>query len=360
MIARDGRSRVQIVLTGAYGNLGDAVIRRRALEWVRPLGEVHAYVGNAPDSWIEQLGLGGGDVVYRSGARFAWMSSFFARSRPVAFVLDPGEVPLGRRDLPAEIVMLLMTLAARVRGAAVIRPPRGLGKISRVTLFVHKLASALSHEKMWRNERSMAIMGRGRATPDIAFQEPTVEGSPFAARPTLVVSMRGKRSFPSSNWVQAITRIAAERNLRIVCLSQVREDEVRTEELAHKLSASVVKWDRASDLEHEVRVRQEYEAAQIVVSDRLHVLILSALAGAVPIELADSPKGKVDEHFSQIGASGVSVDTSTMAANDVLERVRGLIAGREELRARMTAASSELDEVERDVRGLIEQSKLRR
>ena len=47
---------VFIVLTGAYGNVGDGVIRRRIIGWVRDAGAVHAYVGNAPADWVEQLG----------------------------------------------------------------------------------------------------------------------------------------------------------------------------------------------------------------------------------------------------------------------------------------------------------------
>lgn len=353
MTGRSDQHPVMIVLTGAYGNLGDAVIRRRALQWVRPFGVIHAYVGNAPHSWVEQLGLGQDDIVYRSKERASWLRKFFESPRPSVFMLDPGEVPLARRDFMPELVMLGVTVVARLRGSVVIRPPRGIGSISTPTLWVHRISVALSSQAMWRNKKSMKLMKRGMPTPDIAFQEPVVAGAPYDDRRLLIVSMRGKRELPSPAWMESVLGLASSHGLEIHCLSQVREDESRTQELASALGAASTRWGGASDLTQEVAVRELYEHAQIVVSDRLHVLILSALAGAVPVELADSPKGKVDAHFGQIGIHGVSIDTAVSDATAVSERVNALVEGREEIRDRMGSAKLQLDSLQEGIGQLV-------
>ena len=55
------------LLTGAYDNIGDAVLRRRALSWARRFGPVHAYVSQATDGWIEELQFVDGDCEVDAG-----------------------------------------------------------------------------------------------------------------------------------------------------------------------------------------------------------------------------------------------------------------------------------------------------
>ena len=51
---------------GQYENVGDIILRRHLLDWVRPVGDMHVYVGNSPAGYDEGLGLGPDDRVYRS------------------------------------------------------------------------------------------------------------------------------------------------------------------------------------------------------------------------------------------------------------------------------------------------------
>ena len=51
---------------GQYENVGDIILRRQLLDWLRPVGRLHVYVGQSPDGYDQGLGLRDGDVVYRS------------------------------------------------------------------------------------------------------------------------------------------------------------------------------------------------------------------------------------------------------------------------------------------------------
>lgn len=345
-----------IVLTGAYGNIGDAVIRRRVLNWVRDLGVVHAYVGNAPAGWIEEMGFSSDDHVYSSASSRNWMKLLFSRERPGALVFDPGEISLGRDSIRSELLTLALTLLVRVRGGVVVRPPRGISRASGLGLFVHRLGARFSRINLWRTQRSLDIVGDGSVVPDTAFQEPFIQGLPWDERRTLVISMRGKRDFPSDAWFASMELLARDQGCSVVVLSQVREDEGRSQEIAERLQARHLKWGSRSDLDHELLVRSAYSESAVVISDRLHVLVLAAVAGCVPIEISDSPRTKVSEHFAQIGVHDMVIDSGTHTAEEIVLRAKDVIQQRNRTQRALVVAKDLLDIEESKIRAAVDKA----
>ena len=338
---------IYVILTGVSGNLGDAVIRRRVLEWSRGLGTIHAYVGNTTPGWIEQLGLREDEHVYAANARKRWITALmFGRGRRV-LVLDPGEVPLGREHLKSELVFLLMVLIVRVRRGLVFRPPRAVGDYDRLVGAIYRLSSRLSHFVLWRDQTSLERIGIGDLVPDTAFAEPVQSGEPPHQRQTLLISMRGKRPFPPPQWFAAVKNFAATQGLRVAVASQVDEDETRSRDIADRLGHDIahhVPWGARSDLEQERMMRALYEECTVVISDRLHVLILAAQAGAQPVELASRPRPKVATHFATIGMADVSFDVERAETSGIVEFLEQQSPRRGELTTRMSAARTELNQ----------------
>ncbi|WP_157407479.1 polysaccharide pyruvyl transferase family protein [Arthrobacter sp. ZBG10] len=344
---------LMVVLTGAYGNIGDGVIRRRIFGWVRDLGPIHAYVGNATDDWIEQLGLSPEDKIYRSADKIAWMKLSVSSTAPAALILDPGEVPLDRKAFIPEGIFTALTWMTRLRGGVVVRPPRGVGKSDWATKAVHRMGVAASQIALWRNQRSMDLIRRGELSPDTAFQEDfTSTGN--EERRDLIISLRAARPYPSPAWFETIRTIQESYGVKVAVASQVREDEPRSRELAAALGAEYVAWGTAKDLAHEGVLRARYHNAKIVVSDRLHVLILAALAGAVPLEIVDRPKDKVALHFAQIGAPKVSIDVSDSSVEEMTRFINDAVSGLPNLRMSMESARNSLNNFEQRVRNLVQ------
>jgi hypothetical protein len=303
LVFTSAQPKIFIVLTGAYGNVGDGVIRRRVLDWVRDLGEVHAYVGNASSDWLEQLVLPEGTRIYPASRRVDWIVRLAANARNGALVLDPGEVPLAKRDWKPELLFLGIVLWLRLWGGVIIRPPRGIGRRDSFVVKVHKLSCRLSQVVMWRNSESRALMGLGEVTPDVAFAEPVTAGLDWEERDILTVSMRGKLPFPTKAWCDLVRGFAKNEGLRVNVVSQVREDECRSREICDALGpgAAYEAWGERSDIEQESALKDLYERSKYVLSDRLHVLILAAKAGAVVVEVADNPRPKIRETFEAVG-----------------------------------------------------------
>ena len=301
-------------MTGDYPNIGDAIIRREAVGWVRSAGSALVYARDAPDVWVRQVGVLEQDEVLTRG-RLKWLNAIVRCRRPVV-AFEPGEVSLSTRALPREVAFLLMILIVRVRRGAVVLPPRAVVDPAPLTIFVHRLSCWLATVALWRESESRRRVGAGDLAPDIAFAGPITEGLPACERTKVAVSMRGRREAPSPDWVQAIREWASGAGLAIVTVAQVRDDEVRSADLAAALGGTYIPWV-GDDIEHEARLKEIYRESRITISDRLHVLIVSSLSGSIPTELAAGPRPKVAQHFAEIGFANMSRDSSRMSVNEM-------------------------------------------
>ncbi|MCS5723245.1 hypothetical protein N1028_18540 [Herbiconiux sp. CPCC 203407] len=346
-----------IVLTGVSGNLGDAVIRRRILNWVRGTGEVHAYLGRTTPGWVEQIALTPDEHSYDAQSRKAWLKKLVFGRGPRAWIFDPGEVPLGRAHLKSELVFLVIAALVRIRGGKIIRPPRAVGEYDRLVGALYRWSARLSQEVLWRDKASLALMKVGKLVPDTAFSEPRVAGEPFAERKIIIVSLRGKRPYPDAAWFDAVRAVAAETGFRVNVVSQVDEDETRSAEIAAQLGeeiADYLPWGTRSDAEQEQYVRDLYQRTALVISDRLHVLILAALAGAIPSEAVSKPKPKVEQHFGVAGYPGTTLDTSGASAAEIADFLTRQLDRSAELDAALTSANARLATEIARIRSLLE------
>ena len=327
-----------VSLTGPAGNIGDALIRRETLHWASGTSdELVAYTGEAPDVWLAQLGIPDDAVILRSKKSVRrWLWLLVTAPRHPVLVFEAGEIPLDRGNGLRELVFLAETLIVRLKGGVVVRPPRGIRAPSQPSLSIHRLATRLSQVTLWRDAATRATARTGRLAPDIGFSAGIRPGLGWNERTELIVSLRGARPLPDERWIRAVRESAEREGLGIRTVVQVREDEDRARELAELLGGVFEEWGDTDPLAQEERLRERYDAARLVISDRMHVLVLAALSAAVPLELVPQPTAKIREAFAAIGLDGVSIDVSASdperlrevlhatpeRAAEVVERVR--------------------------------------
>lgn len=347
------KTRVFVILVGGYGNIGDALIRRRALEWVRGLGPIEAYVGNAPKHWLEQMGIEGGDRVYDARSVASWILRLLASKGPKVLVLDPGEALLTAKQAPKELGFLAMTALAKLSGARIVRTPRAVRSPHPATVAIHRLACKLSDLVLWREARSAKLMGIGQLVPDIGFSEPTNRERDWNDRRRLTLSLRGLRSWPTDATLDALKRFSDSSGLEVTVVSQVREDEDRTLRLAAALGVGAVEWAQHTDSEQEAIVRTIYSESRYVISDRMHVLVYAALAGAVPLEMVENPVRKIKDHFALIGLEGISIDAEGLDVEVLLAFLDGARRLKPTVDAAVDRAQMELGGVESHLRAAV-------
>ncbi len=353
------RSRTFVSVTGPPDNIGDAVLRRGALDWVRNTSEeLIVYTGNAPDIWLRQIDSPSRAIVLRSKRsvpKWLWMLCT-APSRPV-LVFEPGEVPLDRGNTLRELVFLAETLIVRLKRGIVVRPPRSIRAPNRSTLRLHALAARCSQFALWRDGRSAETIRCGRVVPDLGFAAGAELGSTPAERDELIVSLRGTRPYPPAEWIAAVRGFAAAETLRIRTVVQVREDETRSQALAEDLGGVFEPWNGTDAVAQEALLRARYARARLVLSDRMHVLVLAALSGAIPVELVPHPTPKIAASFATVGLHAMSADAATTSSEGMQEFLRRQSTRTDEVARCVHAAERGLDEMADEVRAFIRASR---
>ncbi len=352
-------TRTFVSLTGPDGNIGDALIRRATLDWALCTSdEIVVYTGTAPDIWLRQLGVPDDAVILRtkrSVPRWLWML-LTAPSRPV-LVFEAGEVPLDRGNKLRELVFLAETVLIRLKGGVVVRPPRGIRAATVPALWLHACAARLSQFALWRDATSAALANCGTVAPDIGFAADASDESPRPLRDELIVSLRGARAMPGPAWIEAVRSTAAIEGLRIRTVVQVREDESRAREVATALGGEFEPWGDTDSVVQEARLRRSYKRARLVVSDRMHVLILAALNGAVPAELVPRPTQKITVAFEVIGVRGISLDAEAADAAGMRDFLHAQLGRSAEIIERVEVARQRLIEVESGIRDAIRKAR---
>lgn len=308
--------------SGQEDNIGDVVLRRTMFDELRKRGTLHVFLGPASDEFVTALALSSTDIVYRDKA--AWRSALWRsirRGRGTWFVDKPGELILGRRYLMAQLRTLPAAIAIRLQSGRVLR--LGLGQRSPVPRLtpIYRALFRVSNLVAWRDADTYATFRLGEVMPDWGFAE---EGSTeTGGRDLLVLSYRSDKPSLAPAVLDAVREAARSRGLGIAVVTQVGRDSARSVELAEKLDAQLVDWPAGrSHHDQEALLRDVYRRSAIVLSDRLHVLIVAMTEGAVPLALSMGPNYKIGRHFDAIGYTEVSVpvgdDTDAASVADAI------------------------------------------
>lgn len=339
---------------GQYDNLGDIILRRELIAWLRPLGRLHVYVGPSPAGYAESLGIGPDDVVYRSFS--AWYRAALAEAwaHRAHYAFKPGEIQLTLVGMKEHVSMLPLLLVVRARGGRVARVGSGARNFAPLPRLLILPSIALSHLTVWRDRRTAEYLGRGTVMPDLAFAGGSAApelGGPD--RDVVVVSMRGDRPEPTAEWVDGVRAYAARAGHRLVVATQVLSDRERSGSLASRLGAELLDWDGTDHGEQEERLRALYRRTSLAVSDRLHVLITAVTEGALPLALLVDGSEKIDRHFAAAGMPGVAVRTGGLTADEVADSMAAAAGRAAERTAELAAARSALAAVREDLEALL-------
>ena len=338
---------VFVPMIGQYENIGDIVLRRPLMNWLRSGGVLHVFIGRAPAGYAEGLGVRSEDVVYRSFAKWYAAAMQAALKGRACYAFKPGEIQLSLSGLKEHVSALPLISAVRLRGGGVIRVGSGARNFAWLPRALIKPSIALSELVMWRDARTAEYLGVGGVMPDLGFWEGDSVNAmlPVSSRNALVVSMRGDRESRAAVWVDAVREYARSRRLELWVVTQVHRDSSRSRALAAALGAELLDWDGTNHHAQEARLRDLYRRTHMVISDRLHVLIAAFTHGALPCGLLPYASDKIDRHFAAAGIADVTIQLSDDSKAELAERFSALEPRRGQLLAELQVARQRLDEV---------------
>ncbi|WP_036164406.1 polysaccharide pyruvyl transferase family protein [Noviluteimonas dokdonensis] len=295
-----------------YENLGDLMINRAALELMLETGAVVGSSSKVPDWYRDRLlaGLKNVSVTGRS------LPSLVGASKIV--VLKPGGYP-GIRSARAALLWAVHTLylfALKALGFHVVRLPSSHALSRRRYRWIDKARALAPRTLLIRdaesNETLLNLGARTTLCPDLAvhfFDVHSPYSTPTAAiddsaKTELTFSFRGDRR-PVDLGVLEETRRYLGVSSRVKVASQVWFDHAHNALLADSAGAEFVAYDGSET--SLMKIKETYLGSNWVVSDRLHVLLMGALNGAIPVALIDPKRDqKVSGCLAQLGIYNVA------------------------------------------------------
>ena len=335
---------VFVLAGGQDDNIGDVVLRRRMLAALSGLGPRHVFVHKATPGFREGLQLGPEDRFYddyRTWLRACTLAGLTSR---LLLVHNAGELVGNRAIATQQLSLLPASLLARLRSGGVARVGAGVRGTSGRWMRVIRPLSMFDSITIWRDATSRSFFGRGDVQPDWAFDATLPHrlsgaGSTVERR-FLAISMRFDRPIPPDAWFDALRSVARSRGLEPIVVSQVRRDNEPGAVIARRLDARLVAWDDASHLEQERTVREIYRQSALVVSDRLHALVIGQTEGAVPVGAIAWDDVKLARHFAAAGIDDISFDVRPMSVEGIASRIEAIAGRRDDLLRAAEAAAA--------------------
>ncbi|WP_197382504.1 hypothetical protein [Mycolicibacterium mengxianglii] len=340
-----------VLATGQDDNIGDVILRREYLDRLRPIGHLNIFVGSSSEDFLDGLRLHASDTTYTDFADWhsdAWRA--LVRNR-IWLVDKPGELQLDVGTLRRQLRLLPLVTATRLTRGQVLRLGIAMRAANTLYLTLLRPLYLLSSMIGWRDTATGPAFGFGEVEPDWAFgwtgSDP--EGHELD-RPHIVVSYRADREPPSDSILDAIVSAAISGGRRVLVVTQVRRDAERSHQLAARLGAELVSWpEERSSVEHEKILRNIYRTSAVVISNRLHALIVAMTEGAVPLCITEGGEPKINRHLEAAGYNASTIclnDTTSLPLAELIKeqierRVEALDASRTALR-RLDALSERL------------------
>lgn len=300
-------SEVHAWATGQDDNIGDTLLRRALLSHVGPGHRLSLFVGRASDDFVKGLGVPPESRAFWSFPRWAASAARAALRGRSVLLLNAGEVAVSRRGGLRIATLVPVIWLTRARGGHAAWVGAASPVLRPGWIWVYRLAARACAPVSWRDRDTQRLMRRGALVADLGFGlgTPVEQWAPVDERHALVVSLRGDRPPPTDEWLGWVRDLAAEHDLRILVVSQVGTDASRGEQLARSLGGDALPWRGNDHLANEEQVREVYARSSVVISDRLHVLVVAATEGAIPLGWVESGRGKVRRHFDSIGLGWV-------------------------------------------------------
>ena len=306
-------------------------------------GPVTVYVGSASPGFIESLGVRPIDTVDSSFPRFIARLTQAAIRGQAAFAFNPGEIRCTRRQALMHAALLPALAAIRARGSSVIRIGVGTRDFTPVWGRLIWLTT-LFGTNIWRDAYSRDQFRRGTIAPDWAFGEAAPAGDPSTGRTHLAVTLRSDRQAPTDAWIQGVRSAAAELRLRLVVVTQVRRDGPTDQLLASRLGCEHRAWpDDRSHSDQESVVRATYKASCVVISDRLHALVMALTEGAIPTGVVEHPNAKAKRHFAVVDLAELFADVDGQSISAIHAAIVSVAGAVPDLDRRAQAAMTQVD-----------------
>lgn len=338
-------TRVFVWAEGLASNLGDSVLRRGLLRRLEKHHDVHAFVGDGGRAYLSGLEMSSQTRPYASELQWHLAILRSALLRRTVVLMSPGEAIADRRSLIMRAAFVVEGVLVRLRGGALHQTGVGIRRpVGRYSVGI-RATSRVSDILTWRDQWSRDFIGRGSVFPDWAIGEGPRSQQQDVPRDLLALSFRGDRAQPTGEEIGALRDLSIALGLRPIVVAQVAADNATGCVLAQKLGCDIVEWGAGDHADVETRVRAVYARSNLVLSDRVHGLIIAATEGATPVPFGFSSVEKAKRTLDSAGLRYPAVTQSDIMSGAAIEVLRRELDNEHEVFSSVAEAARQLEDL---------------
>jgi hypothetical protein len=325
-----------------WDNLGDIEIRQTLVAWALETSvPMVIFVGDMPQDYVDAFAFPTDVRLVRSPVEFEFVLLKHALGRKASIAFAPGPQYLSSRPRAvaktlANMVNVMLVRSTGGKAIAVGRALRGSGRLAEVLERV--LIRQFDLFTVRDNASSTSVAQHLELQPDLAFAHRGISNEP---KPLALISLRSD-VIPDQATLTELVDDVRRRGYIVQFVTQVKRDDAQHAQLATRFNCSAVLWGEKSHLEQFEAVRAAYASADIVVSNRLHALILGIQHGAFPIAFVEPGADKLPttlgpwiDLFSINTLSSVETELDLLFASGLGERKMSLFGAVAVARARL-------------------------
>lgn len=282
-----------------HSNAGDALINRELIKLMRSAGSVHAYIGNSPKNFLKEIRLENNEIL-RANSFFSLILIILLdrlKGNTIYLVQTPGDISAKFNSI-SDFLKTFLIIILSLLGIRILQVGISLGEFSKMQKINYRLRSIFMYAIGLRDEISIKKaldmkLKNYMYFPDLAFG---VE--PILRKNTNIFQVG--LSFRNDNLCVDKQNILIEnlkkeflslkrQNFEISLIVQVERDLSFAKRLAKEIflnNCNIIESYSINELSN------YYSNFDIVISNRLHVILLSALNGALSIAYTDSVTNK--------------------------------------------------------------------
>ncbi len=296
-----------------FENLGDSLINKELILACSNHGETLVDVSRCPKYFIDCMNINESAVGWLDGFPIMVWEMLKARLRgeQAILVLNPGGLG-NSRTLRQNIVAFnynILILGFRALGIKIVQVGISFENVSGLSKIIYSQRFSLLNKIFVRDKGSLERIrkaGGGHASiyPDLAFYrfldepiEPKGSAVGFSFRTDLGYASRKPLI---SEFIQLV--IDKYPGKKFIFFSQVRRDEDYMLQLFQEFSDKGFDCEYIASYSDMEKIEAGYRNCSVLFSNRLHVLLLSASVGALPIPcIVDGESRKINCLFSDLG-----------------------------------------------------------
>jgi hypothetical protein len=303
-------------LVAQHENLGDVALRQQMVSSTRSLGRLNLLVSNCPSDYLKSLKLPRDSLLIKSRMKWSGRLLYQSLRRASTLVYSPGPQLLEDRPrvIANELIRIAVTCVLRLLGARVIRLGRSFESQGRAMLTLVRLHTRMLTVAINRDSRLNPGLANCHVLPDLVLRGGDSEPN-FTGR-HLAVSIRFDRRFDVDGFARDLRSLADRTGLMPLVVSQVTFDVCRNQDLADRLGARHV-GATGGVRQRMNAVSEAYRDSGVVLSDRLHALIMGLTHGAVPWTLNTGNPQKLKAALNEIGLNVMTCEPSAVGSAEV-------------------------------------------